>query len=50
MNYDFYEVNGVSYFSYNEAYSAYINSDADILWGCTIKGYWVKVHSKMHGF
>ena len=33
MNYESYEVNGVTYFSYADAYNAYCANRADCMWG-----------------
>ena len=47
MNYESYEVNGVTYFSYADAYCA---NRADCMWGLTVKGNWAVVHNRELGF
>lgn len=50
MNYESYEVNGVTYFSYADAYNAYCANRADCMWGLTVKGNWAVVHNRELGF
>ena len=50
MNYDYFEVNGVTYYSYSEAYYAFVNSSAVRMYGMNIKGNLAVVHDKIHGF
>lgn len=50
MNYEYYEVDGYTYFSYADAYDAYCSKQAACMWGMTLKGNWAIVHNRELGF
>lgn len=50
MNYEYYEVDGYTYFSYADAYDAYCAKQAACMWGMTLNGNWAVVHNRELGF
>ena len=49
-SYEYYEVDGYTYFSYADAYDAYCSKQAACMWGMTLKGNWAIVHNRELGF